>query len=150
MAQCFYCCYCDILCALTQKDLKSIKEYQPLEPELEDWQKAIDIQRRPGEMALTIGYRQVIHKHCLALISKETLLAIKKKNPNNQSIPQRSENKLLVIGNIGEIPRDCLCLRCENGFRENYLGFVFRLSHQTESHYIHADCYQIMLDYQAR
>lgn len=149
MAQCFYCCYCDILVAVKYRELDSIKQYGPLEGSLEEWQKAIDVYKKPNETGQFIGFRQALHQHCLSIINhtdKALLLEIKKRNLNNQPIPQRSEKRLLVIERMAQLPRDAECLRCQAYFRENYLGYAFKEGQSTR--YIHADCYQIMLDYQ--
>jgi len=148
-ARCLYCCYCDLMAALNYSELKSIKQFQPYEPELEDWQKVIDAQRKEGELASIMDYKQIIHKHCLARITKEEILLVRERNLNNQYVPLRSENKLLVIKNIRDIPfHDVECLRCASVFEERNLGYVF--SHKGKSNYIHADCYKIMLNYQKK
>ena len=154
-AQCFYCCYCDTLGALTHRELKSIKEYQPLEPPLEEWQKVIEVYKKPGELGSLIGFRQMLHRHCMLIINntdKGLLPAIKRKNPNNQYIPERpkgsEKSSLLVIKELKQIPKFSACLRCQAHFHEKYLGFAF--SHKGSTHYIHSDCYQLMLDYQAQ
>lgn len=149
MAQCFYCCYCDTLGALTHRELKSVNRYLPQEGPLEEWQKGVDVYRKPGEVGKLIGFRQMIHQHCLSIVNntnKDLLLEIKKRNLNNQSIPSRSEKRLLVIQKLQQLPDDAECLRCQASFRENYLGYAFKEGNSTR--YIHPDCYQIMLDYQ--
>lgn len=148
-AMCYYCCYCDLLAPLNYSEIKTIKRFQPYEPEMKEWQREIDSRKKEGELAAIMDFRQIIHKHCLVKITKEEILLLKERNLNNQYIPQRSENKLLIIKNIRDIPYQSVeCLRCDGIFDEKHLGYVF--SHKGKSHYIHSNCYKTMLEYQQK
>lgn len=148
-SQCYYCCYCDLLAPTNRFQTQQVEKYLAVEPGMAEWQKQIDQLKKPGEVAICMAYRQIIHKHCLKVISTDTtiLQELKERNPNNRYILKRSP-QLLVIPRLDSIPRGSECIRCESFFRNDYLGFAF--SHQAKTHYVHADCYQIMEDYQKK
>jgi hypothetical protein len=132
-SECQNCCFCDRAAPLTWNERVSIQAFLKDPsilsiPEDKDWQKEVD-KRVQDSMASTYdddgqryGYRQIIHRKCLSILTVEESMELRARNRNNIYIP--SQNTRGVVLNLDY--RECVVPtpRKEHPLRYKYDPFT--------------------------
>lgn len=157
--QCFHCCYCDLECPITQREMTFFQRQDAFRSKLlHEWQ--IELQKRAkenfklliGQLGQHLDYRQVIHKECLSLMKPDERLTIQELNPNNRPIPGPDSNALVDIRDYRLLPHTAFCLRCDAVLEITNQGYAFESWQQKygpkKTSYIHKKCLAIMRQFQ--